>query len=128
MSNYGHLAVVEDERVPEAIAIDAITGDETVPTQIANPVRTTTRTIFQSALTHLILLVPIVNLSLISLQGYLVEQDSITIPAWVYVAVNAGIAVTTFVIGLVARLMAVPGVADLIQRRLPWLAPVPEAK
>lgn len=95
-----------------------------VPTQLANPWRTQLRTFVQSLVGLLIVLVPLVNVTLVMLSGYLQEQTDLAVPGWAFAAVNIGIAITSFVIGLVARLMTVPGVAAFIAQRLPWLAPI----
>jgi hypothetical protein len=87
-------------------------------TQIANPRRAAWRTIVQS----IIPLFVIVNAAAIASAGYLTEQTDAPIPAWVYVALNAIVVATSLVIGLVARLMAVPGVDAWLARVLPALA------
>ena len=40
------------------------------------------------------------------------EQTDVTVPGWVFLVLNGVIAVTALIIGLVARLMAVPGVNE----------------
>jgi len=102
-----HLAVV-DER-PEL-------ADQ--GTQIANPRRAALRTIVQSLLPLLV----IVNAAAIAVVGYLNEQTDVAIPGTVFVVLNAIVAGTALVIGLVARLMAVPGVDAWLGRVLPALA------
>lgn len=94
------------------------------PTQIANPIRTSIRTFIQNLVPTLVVLVPLVNLTLVSLSGFLQQQTDLAVPGWVFVWVNGGIAVTSFLAALTARIMAVPGVAAFIARRLPWLAPI----
>lgn len=66
------------------------------------------RTIVQALVT----LVPILNGLALAASAYLSEQADVTVPAWVFVVLNAVIALTALIMGLVARLMAVPGVND----------------
>ena len=66
------------------------------------------RTIVQT----LIVLVPILNGLAAAAVGYLNEQTDVTVPGWVFLVLNGVIAVTALIIGLVARLMAVPGVNE----------------
>ncbi len=62
----------------------------------------------------LIVLVPVVNGAALAVVGYLNEQTDLVIPASVFAVLNAVIVVTAMVMGLVARLMAVPGVNNLL--------------
>lgn len=68
------------------------------------------RTIVQA----LVVLVPLVNLLAAAVIGYLNEQTSLSIAPVVFVWLNAIVALTAFIMGLVARIMAVPGVNDLL--------------
>ncbi|WP_405376010.1 MULTISPECIES: hypothetical protein [unclassified Microbacterium] len=70
------------------------------------------RTIVQA----LIVLVPTVNLAALALSEYLGEQGYVAVPPWVFLILNGVVAVTALVMGLVARLMAVPRVNDLLAR------------
>lgn len=70
------------------------------------------RTIVQA----LVVLVPIVNGLALAAAAYLSEQTDVTVPPVVFVWLNAVIAVTALIMGLVARLMAVPGVNDWLTR------------
>lgn len=99
-------------------------GNIGVATQVANPKRTAWRTFVQSAIGILIVAVPLANAVLANLSDYLQTQHDLAVAPWVFVAVNGGLAITAFVIGLVARLMATPGVAAFIETRLPFLAPI----
>lgn len=66
------------------------------------------RTIVQALVT----LVPILNGLALAAAAYLNEQADVVVPGWVFLVLNGVIAVTALVMGLVARLMAVPGVND----------------
>lgn len=66
------------------------------------------RTIVQALVT----LVPILNGLALAAAAYLREQADVVVPGWVFIVLNAIIAVTALIMGLVARLMAVPGVND----------------
>ncbi len=68
------------------------------------------RTIVQA----LIILVPVVNGVGIAVVGYLREQTDVIIPASVFLILNAVVAVTALLMGLAARIMAVPGVNDVL--------------
>lgn len=94
------------------------------PTQVANPRRTTIRTAVQAYLPLVLILIPLLNSVLIAVADFLANESAVTMPAWVFAVVNGGVLVTGFIIALTARVMAVPGVADFIARRLPFLAPI----
>lgn len=68
------------------------------------------RTIVQG----LVVLVPIANGVALAASAYLSEQIDIALPAWVFLVLNGVAAVTAVLMGLVARVMAVPGVNDLL--------------
>lgn len=74
------------------------------------PAQRVLRTIAQA----LIVLVPVVNGIAVAVGAYLTEQTDITVHPTVFVWLNAIIAVTAVIMGLVARIMAVPGVNDLL--------------
>lgn len=66
------------------------------------------RTIVQALVT----LVPTLNGLALAASAYLSEQADVVLPGWVFLVLNGVIAVTALIMGLVARLMAVPGVND----------------
>ncbi|MEV8023412.1 hypothetical protein [Microbacterium sp. NPDC080220] len=70
------------------------------------------RTIAQA----IIVLVPVVNGAAIAVVTYLNEQTDVIVPAWVFAVLNGAIAVTAVAMGLVARVMAVPGVNDWLTK------------
>lgn len=70
------------------------------------------RTIAQALIT----LVPIVNGVAAAVVAYLNEQTSLTIDPVVFVWLNGVIAVTAVIMGLIARVMAVPGVNDVLTK------------
>lgn len=70
------------------------------------------RTIVQA----LVVLVPIVNGVGLAVASYLSTQTDLAIPPVVFVWLNAVVAVTALLMGLAARIMAVPGVNDLLTR------------
>lgn len=70
------------------------------------------RTIVQA----LIILIPLANGVALAAAGYLQEQTHLVIPGWVFLVLNGVVAVTALVMGLVARVMAVPGVNDWLTR------------
>lgn len=68
------------------------------------------RTIVQA----LVVLIPIVNGMAAAAIAYLTSQTDVPIPDGVFVWLNAAVAATALVMGLVARIMAVPGVNDVL--------------
>jgi hypothetical protein len=107
---------VHDER-PALVSVGT-------PTQIANPTRTTLRTLVQVVIPALVIGVPVLNTVLAQTSDYLASQDAVPIPAWVYLVLNGTLAIIVLVTGLVARLMANPVVAAFVARVLPGLAPI----
>lgn len=69
-----------------------------------------TQRVLRTIVQALIVLVPVLNGAAAAVVAYLNEQTDVTIPAWVFLVLNGVIAVTALAMGLVARLMAVPGV------------------
>lgn len=70
------------------------------------------RTIVQA----LVVLVPILNGLALAAQAYLTEQTDVVIPAVVFVALNGIAVATALLMGLVARLMAVPGFNTILTK------------
>lgn len=68
------------------------------------------RTIVQA----LVVLVPVVNGVGVAVAAYLREQTDIVIPASVFLVLNIVVAGTALLMGLAARIMAVPGVNDVL--------------
>lgn len=68
------------------------------------------RTIIQA----LVVLVPVVNGVGVAVAAYLREQTDIVIPASVFLVLNIVVAATALLMGLAARVMAVPGVNDVL--------------
>lgn len=70
------------------------------------------RTIVQA----LIVLVPVVNGVAAAAIAYLTAQTDVVIPEFIFVWLNVAVAATALIMGLVARIMAVPGVNDILAR------------
>ena len=70
------------------------------------------RTIVQA----LVVLIPVVNGVALAAVSYLQAQTDVAVHPVVFVWLNAIIAVTALVMGLVARIMAVPGVNDFLTK------------
>ena len=98
-----------------------------VPTQVANPRRASWRTVVQSIIGVLVVAVPLVNVVLGQISDYLKQQTDVAVPAWVWLVLNVGLAVTALVAGLIARIMNTPGVAAFIAKYIPFLAPIKAA-
>ena len=64
----------------------------------------------------LVVLVPLANGVAAAAVAYLTSQTDVTIPPLVFVWLNAIVAGTALIIGLVSRIMAVPGVNAFLQR------------
>lgn len=86
---------------------------------MANPTESTTKApdiwfkakrVVRTIAQALVVLVPIVNLIALAVVGYLTEQADVTVPSWLFAALNGIIVATALLMGLVARIMAVPGV------------------
>lgn len=101
-------------------AVDQLDVAPGTPTQVANPARAMARTIVQA----LVGLVVVVNIAASILVPYLNEQTELALPVWVFVWLNLVLAVTSVLIGAVARLMANPVVNALVTKYLPGLAPI----
>lgn len=114
-------------RTPSApIIIDqrqVFPGNVGVATQVANPRRTTWRTFTQALIGILVVAVPLANAVLANVNDFLHSQTYLVVSPKVYVIVNGALLVIAFIIALVARIMAVPGVASFIATYLPALAP-----
>lgn len=83
----------------------------TIP-EIWHPFQRVLRTIVQA----LIVLVPVVNGVAAAVVAYLSEQTDVAVHPTVFVWLNAVIAVTAVIMGLIARIMAVPGVNDVLAK------------
>jgi hypothetical protein len=70
----------------------------------------------------LVVLIPLVNIAAGALIDYLNTQTDLVVPAWTFLVLNGVVAVTSFVIGLVTRLMATPAVDEALTRHVPSLA------
>lgn len=70
------------------------------------------RTIVQA----LVVLVPTGNAVAAAVLAYLSEQTDVVVPAWIFAALNGVIVATALLMGLVARVMAVPGVNEWLVR------------
>ncbi len=76
------------------------------------PVQRVLRTILQA----LIVLVPAANALALAIVDYLNTQTDVTVPGWVFLVLNGVIIGSAFMMGLVARIMAVPGVNDWLTK------------
>lgn len=69
-----------------------------------------TQRVLRTIVQALVVLIPILNGLALGAAAYLSEQTDVAIPAWVFLVLNGVIAATALIMGLVAKLMAVPGV------------------
>lgn len=72
--------------------------------------------VMRSVIGALVVLVPLLNGLFIAAAEYLKVQEDVVVSPGFFLALNAAIATTSLVIGLVARLMAVPGVNAWLTR------------
>jgi ABC-type uncharacterized transport system permease subunit len=112
------------DTAPAIITADERPEHAAEGTQVANPVRASVRTVVQA----LVVLVPLVNVAAGIVISYLNEQADLAVPGWAFVILNAVLAATSLIIGMVARLMANPLVNAWVTRTLPWLAPARHAR
>lgn len=75
-----------------------------------------TQRVLRTIIQALIILVPLANGAAVAAATYLQEQTHLVIPPWAFLVLNAVVAVTAVVMGLLARLMAVPGVNEWLTR------------
>lgn len=80
------------------------------------PIWFRTQRVLRTIVQALIILVPLANGAAVAVAAYLQEQTHLVIPPWAFLVLNAVVAVTAVVMGLLARLMAVPGVNDWLTR------------
>jgi len=118
--------------VPAALTASGIQNDG-VPTQVANPKRTSWRTFVQSAIPWLLginVAVPIVYAFLIS-PDVAPSLETLLGPvyAWLVIGFNAAAVVLSLGAKLLAQIMAQPAVNALISNTpwLSWLAPIKPA-
>lgn len=78
---------------------------ETVP-----PIWYKAKRVLRTIVQGLVVLVPAANLVAAAIANYLAEQVDVVVPAWVFIALNGIVVATALLMGLVARVMAVPGV------------------
>jgi hypothetical protein len=83
-----------------------------VNTDIWFPIQRVLRTIVQA----LIVLVPVVNGVGLAVTNYLQTQTDVPVPPAVFVVLNGVVAATALLMGLAARIMAVPRVNELLIR------------
>lgn len=95
-----------------------------IPTQVANPARTSLRTFIQTAIGILLVAVPLLNAVAANLLDTLKQQTFVEVAPWVYIGLNGTLAITAAVAVIITRIMSTPGVADFIVKYLPWLAPI----
>lgn len=94
---------------------------ETTPTQVAHPWRATLRTILQALVAALVVLplaVPVIT-------DWIAENPGL-LPTEVAAGVTAAGAAVVAIAGLVARLMAVPGVDEFLRTYIPVFASKPK--
>jgi len=69
-----------------------------------------TQRLIRTIIAALVVLVPLANTLALVVVGYLQSQTDLVVPPWAFVVLNGVIAVTAFIMGLVARIMAIPAV------------------
>ena len=72
--------------------------------------------VLRTIVSALVALIPIVNGVAAAVIQYLNSQQDVGIPPWVFVWLNAILVGTALIMGLITRIMAVPGVNDWLTR------------
>lgn len=109
----------EDPQVGDAVVVESETTVELVqPTQVANPGKTSLRTFVQSLIGGLLLVNPV----FLAIQGIMQETTAIVFPGWAWATVNAVVLGSALFGTAAARIMAIPGVDQWIERVIPFLA------
>lgn len=105
-----------DERILNTVDVAVLEDGSTitatnvgVPTQIANPVRATVRTV-AAVVVGLVLALSTVNAVLGVVASELANVSGFEIPGWVWAVVNGAILGVGLVSGIVTRVLAIPGV------------------
>lgn len=80
------------------------------------PIWYKTQRVLRTIIQALIVLVPVVNGVAAAAIAYLTAQTDVAVPEFIFVWLNVAVALTALVMGLVARIMAVPGVNDILAR------------
>lgn len=112
--------VIIERRRPETSLLFNRKGTNMTDTQGGEHVAITTATVpeiwfkakraVRTIVQTLIVLVPIANAVAAAIISYLNDQTDVTVPGWVFLALNGIVVATALLAGLVARVMAVPGV------------------
>lgn len=86
--------------------------------QEAHPGKAVNRTLLVAVLSAFPVLNATLAMTLQELQPYVG-----TVPGWVFAVLNGALLVTTVLIGIFTRVMAIPAVSDWFRRYVPALAP-----
>lgn len=127
------MKIAKPERILNQEVIDLGQGNEVVipnngvPTQVASPMQATKRTV-AAVILGLAVALPIVNTILLIVQDELTKATELTVPGWLWAALNIAIALVAAVAGIVTRVLAIPGVNNWVTTRVPWLAPHPQVE
>jgi len=96
-----------------------------MPTQVANPRRTSWRTFVQT----LVALLPTTNAVLLSVQALISAPPyDAVVPGWVFASVNFAVVGVAFLAKAIAQVMAAPIVNVWIESYWPTLAPAPPSR
>ena len=89
-----------------------------VSTQEKNPRSAVVRTVVVAA----VVLFPSMNAVLAIIKDELAPYGG-NLPDWVFITLNAGVAITAVIMGIGTRVLAIPGVNAWFRRYVPWLSP-----
>lgn len=89
-----------------------------VSTQERNPRSAVVRTVVVAV----IILFPSLNAVFAIIKDELTPYGGV-LPDWVFIWLNAGIAIVTVILGIGTRILAIPGVNDWLRAHASWLAP-----
>lgn len=103
--------------------VDEVAVPAGTPTQVANPKRTTLRTIIQSIVGVVVAVFTAILALLVFAPEVLDELAAVLPPEWV-AWLSGAVAIAGLWAGAITRIMAIPGVAQFIRDHLSWLAPI----
>lgn len=101
----------ENTPAPQEALSGTVLQPGAVSTQEANPGKAVNRTIFAVVLA----LFPTVNLILSAVNEWAVENEAM-LPGWVFIALNAALAVAALITGLITKLLAIPAVNEWLRK------------
>lgn len=111
------IEVIVERTAPEDGALVPVTKEKKMvnnpnatPALVVPDIWYKAQRVLRTVVAFLVVAIPTVNLAALALIDYLQNQEDVAIPGWVFLVLNGIVAATALIIGIVTRLMAVPGV------------------